>query len=133
MSAWSLGAWLLAAAGRPAAATAVGVGSAAALVPKLPAIPAAASFRLAAIGNLRAGRQLANAVRRVWLPIVLVLGVRSKIARRVLLASALSVRSPLRLADDVAYCVGVWQGMIAERTIGPIVPRITSWPGRSRR
>ena len=36
-----------------------------------------------------------------------------------------------RLVDDLAYGVGVWQGMIAERDPAPIVPRFTSWPGRT--
>lgn len=133
MSAWSLLTWILAAAGRPVLAATVGVGSAAALVPKLPDVPGGDAFRLAATGNLRAGQQLTNAVRRVWFPVVAVLSVRSRLARRVLLASLVSVRSPLQIADDVAYCAGVWVGMSKARTLDPLVPAISSWPGHSRR
>ncbi|MAT07081.1 MAG: mycofactocin system glycosyltransferase [Acidimicrobiaceae bacterium] len=133
MSGWSIAAWVLAAAGRPVTGAAVGVGSAAALIPKLPDVPARDAFRLAAMGNARAGESIAHAVRRTWFPIVLVLALRSRVARRVLLASIVAVRHPLALADDVAYCAGVWTGMLRERTLDPIVPDITSWPGRSAR
>ena len=37
----------------------------------------------------------------------------------------------LRLADDVAYGAGVWAGMWRVRTIDPIVPVLSSWPGRT--
>lgn len=131
MSGWSLAAWLLAAAGRPVAGAAVGLGSAAALVPKLPDVPPAAAFRLAAAGNARAGEQIAMAVRRAWWPILIVAAVRSRTARKVLLASLLAAGDPLRALDDVAYSVGLWKGSLAARTAGPLVPDITSWPGRT--
>jgi mycofactocin system glycosyltransferase len=133
MSGWSITTWALAMIGRPAsvvAGVAVGTGSAAALVRKLPDVPPAVAFRLAATGNLRAGGQLAEAVRRVWWPIALVASIRSRTARRVLVASLLAARRPLVAADDVAYSVGVWRGVIAERTVAPLVPEISSWPGR---
>lgn len=131
MSGWSLTAWLLGALGHPIAGGAVGVGSAAALVPKLPDVPPRAAFRLAALGNAHAGEQIAATVRRVWWPLLAVLAVRSRTARKLLVASAFAARHPLRLADDVAYSVGVWRGMWAARTFGPLVPEISSWPGRS--
>jgi hypothetical protein len=108
----------------------VGAGSAAALVRKLPDIPARAAFRLAAEGNLRAGDQIANAVRRVWWPMVAAAAIRSRPARHILLAAAFAARTPLRLLDDVAYSIGVWKGIAAERTVAPLVPEISSWPGR---
>ena len=131
MSGWSLAAWLLGVLGHPIAGGAVGVGSAAALVPKLPDVPPRAAFRLAATGNARAGEQIASAVRRAWWPVLAVLALRSRGARRILVASALAVGHPVRLADDVAYSVGVWRGMWAARTAAPLVPEINSWPGRS--
>ncbi|HEY5662826.1 MAG TPA: mycofactocin biosynthesis glycosyltransferase MftF [Ilumatobacter sp.] len=131
MSGWSLGAWTLGALGRPLLGTAVGVGSAAALVRKLPDVPPRAALRLAGLGNLRAGEGIAAAIRRAWWPLLAVAAWRSRAARRLLLAAAVSARHPLRVADDVAYSVGVWRGMWAERTIAPLVPEITSWPGRS--
>lgn len=131
MSGWSAASWLLGAVGRPIVGGAVGAGSAAALVRKLPDIPARAALRLAGLGNAHAGQQIAAAVRRVWWPLLLVAAWRSRSARRVLVASFLAVRHPLRAVDDLAYSVGVWQGMWTERTLDPLVPEISSWPGRS--
>lgn len=130
MSGWSVATWALAAFQRPILGAAVGAGSAAALIRKLPDVPPRAAFELAARGNLHAGDQIARAVRRVWWPLVAVAAVRSRTARRVLVASALAAHHPVRLADDVAYSIGVWRGMVAERTVAPLVPEISSWPGR---
>ena len=130
MSGWSVAAWFLTIAGRPMTGIGIGFGSAVALIPKLPDVPPRDAFRLAASGNARAGEAIAHAIRRTWLPIAVVLALRSTVARRALMASI--VRHPIAVADDVAYCVGVWKGMFAERTLDPIVPEITSWPGRSR-
>lgn len=130
MSGWSIGAWTLTAVGRPVLGTAVGAGSAAALIVKLPDVPARAAFRLAGLGNLHAGDQIANAIRRVWWPILAVAALRSRHARRILVAALLGARHPIRLADDVAYSIGVWHGMLTERTVAPLIPEITSWPGR---
>ncbi len=131
MSGWSIASWLLGISAHPVAGAAVGLGSAVALTRKLPDVPTKAAFRLAALGNARAGEQIANAVRRVWWPLILVAAWRSRTARRVLVAAALASKHPVRLADDVAYSVGVWKGMVTERTLGPLVPQISSWPGRS--
>jgi mycofactocin glycosyltransferase len=130
MNGWSLVTWGLAAIDRPFAGTAVGLGSAAALVRKLPDVPARTAFGLAARGNLQAGDQIAKAVRRVWWPLIALAAVRSATARRILLAAAFASRHPVRLVDDVAYSIGVWRGMLAERTVAPLVPEINSWPGR---
>jgi len=48
----------------------------------------------------------------------------------VLVLAGIAARHPIALLDDVAYSVGVWRGMLAERTIAPLVPEISSWPGR---
>lgn len=133
MSGWSIAAWCLAMAGRPITGLAVGLGSAAALVPKLPDVPPRDAFRLAAGGTARAGGVLGNTVRRAWWPIVAIAAVRSRTARRILVASALAVGDPRELADDVAYSIGLWRGMWTARTLDPIVPQITSWPGRGAR
>ncbi|MEJ7800437.1 MAG: mycofactocin biosynthesis glycosyltransferase MftF [Ilumatobacter sp.] len=130
VSGWSLSAWVVAVGWHPLAGVTIAGGSAAALVRKLGDVPARESFRLAWSGNLLAGVQIANAVRRGWWPIVAVASSRSRFARRVLMVSVVAARSPVRVADDVAYSVGVWRGMVAERTVAPIVPDITSWPGR---
>lgn len=133
MSGWSVAAWLLSAVGRPVVGAAIGVGSTAALVVKLPDIPPTTSLRLAGLGNLRAGDQIATAIRRAWWPLVLLAGWRSGHARRALVGALLAARSPLRLADDLAYSAGVWRGVVRERTLAPLVPEIMSWPGRSQR
>ncbi|MEO6652758.1 MAG: mycofactocin biosynthesis glycosyltransferase MftF [Ilumatobacteraceae bacterium] len=130
VSGWSLSAWALAVAWHPLAAATIALGSAAALVRKLGDVPARESFRLAWSGNLNAGVQIALAVRRGWWPIVAVAALRSRFARRVMVAAVIAARNPVRVADDLAYSVGVWRGMIVERTAAPLVPDITSWPGR---
>jgi mycofactocin system glycosyltransferase len=133
MSGWSVTTWWLGVLGRPVLGAAVGAGSAAALVAKLPDVAPTAAFRLAALGNLHAGDQIANAIRRAWWPIVLLACWRSRSARRALIAALLAARTPLRLADDLMYSVGVWRGVVAERTLAPLIPEITAWPGRSQR
>lgn len=129
-SGWSVGAWTLAALGHPVMAAALGVATSAALVRKLPDVPPRAAFGLAATGNLRTGEQLATAIRRAWWPAVALLGLRSRRARRVLVASWLAAANPVRAVDDVAYSLGVWRGAVTARTIGPFVPRLTAWPGK---
>jgi mycofactocin glycosyltransferase len=129
MSGWSVVTWTLAALERPIAGSLVGLGSAAALIRKLPDVPPRTAFELAARGNLQAGDQIAKAVRRVWWPIVAAAALRSRTARRILLASAFAARHPVRLADDLAYSIGVWRGIVAERTLAPLLPEISSWPG----
>ena len=131
MSGWSAGSWALAAVGHPLAGVVVGAGSAAALVPKLADVPPQVALRIAGLGNLHAGRLLADAVRRVWWPIVVIAALRSRRARLIALASLLPLRHPVHLVDDMAYGVGVWKGVWKERTIAPLIPRFTSWPGRS--
>ncbi len=130
-SGWSLGAWGVGVGLDPKTGVLIAAVSAAALVRKLPDVPPREAFRLAWLGNLHAGGQIAQAIRRVWWPIVAVAALRSRVARRVLLLSAVAARNPIRFADDVAYSVGVWRGMLAARTLDPIVPQISSWPGRA--
>ena len=133
ISGWSVGAWALAMLGRPVLGGAVGVGSAAALVKKLPDLPPTTSLRLAGLGNLHAGGQIASAVRRVWWPLLALAALRSRSARRILVASAIASRNPIALLDDAAYSLGVWKGILRERTLDPLIPEISSWPGRSTR
>ena len=70
MSGWSAGSWALAAAGHPLAGVVVGAGSAAALVPKLADVPPQVACASPGWATCHAGRLLADAVRRVWWPIV---------------------------------------------------------------
>ena len=107
------------------------------------------SLRLAGLGNLFAGRILASAITRAWWPIALAAALVSRRARRIVLAAALIpplvdwVRerplldplraTALRIADDLAYGSGVWQGVLRERIVDPLIPDLTSWPNAPRR
>jgi mycofactocin system glycosyltransferase len=131
MSVWSLAVWGLAAVGRPFSAVAVAGGTALALIPKLRGVPAVDSLRLAGSGHLAAGRSLATAVRRTWLPLIGVGSLWSRRARWVAVASvapAMLDGGPARLLDDVSYSVGVWKGVLGRRQLGPLLPALTSWP-----
>ena len=150
VSGWSAAVWTLAMAGFPTAAAGVGAGTALALAGKLDGLeqPGLEAARLTATGHLFAGRMLAAAVTRAWWPILLVLALGSKRVRRALLVAA--VAPPIidwarqrprldpfrylafRLADDMAYSVGVWQGALRRRSLDALRPDLTSWPRPSR-
>ena len=150
VSGWSALVWLLAVVGAPTAAVAVGVGTVVALARKLRTIPRAGieSLRLAGLGHLYAGRQIASALTRAWWPLTLAAALVSRRARRAL---ALAIIVPavfewrssrpsidaarygaLRVIDDAAYGVGLWQGAWREPTTEPLLPDLTTWPRRSR-
>lgn len=133
ISGWSLATWAAAFAVHPAVGVAIGTGTSLALVGKLRHVTPAVAFGLAARGNLFAGAQLAQAVRRVWWPLFALAAVPYRPARRALLASFVVAGDPRVALDDVAYSLGVWRGMLRERTPGPVMPAITSWPPTRRR
>jgi mycofactocin system glycosyltransferase len=149
ISGWSAAVWTLMMFRKPVAAVAVAVGTTVALRRKLHDLPAEESVRLAGLGHLYAGRQVAEAITRTWWPLALVAGVLWRRSRPILLAAAtvpplldwLGGERPqdplryvaLRLADDVAYGTGVWIGAIEQQRIGALAPRFTSWPGRNAR
>ena len=82
-------------------------------------------------GTAATGSALARAVRRAWWPLVAIAAVRSRLARRVLMAAVVAARSPALVADDALHGIGVWAGVRRERTIGPLVPRrVTGRPER---
>ena len=135
LSGWSGAAWGLAALGHPVLGVAVAAGSTAALARKLGGLdhPAAEALRLAGRGHLLAGRSVAQAVRRAWLPAALGAAVLSRRARPVVAAAVLGPalvdavrRGPtaaaLHLADDATYCAGVWAGSWRARTLGALLP-----------
>ncbi|HMG40730.1 MAG TPA: mycofactocin biosynthesis glycosyltransferase MftF [Acidimicrobiales bacterium] len=140
VSGWSAAAWALVVAGSPAAGVAVGAGTTAALVPKLRSLrhPVAEALRLAGLGNLFAGRQVADALRRPWWPLTLALFLGWRRARPALVAAAvvpalvehrearpdlgIAAFTALRLADDVAYGTGVWAGCITRRDLTALLP-----------
>jgi glycosyltransferase involved in cell wall biosynthesis len=141
VSPWSAAAWGLLALGHPFAAVGSAAMSTALLARSLERLPEPwrQALRLAGIGNLAAGRLLADAVRRAWWPgagVVLVVGPRplrrAAVAAFVLppLVEWCATRpeldpisfAALRTADDLAYGVGVWLGCLRERSFGPLVP-----------
>jgi mycofactocin system glycosyltransferase len=128
---WTAATWALAVFGRPVPALALGAGSSAALVRKLPDVAPRSAIWLAVRGHLLAGQQFASATRRAWWPILLVGAVVSRRCRWLLV---LALASDVRAAPtDLAYGWGVWAGMRRLRTWAPIVPRFSSWPGRQPR
>ena len=119
---WTAGALLLAAVGRPVAAIGIGLGSAAALPSKLRGVPPVVALRLAVQGHVAAVRQFAVAIRRVWWPIVALAAICSRRARWVAVgAVCLDLAST---PTDLAYGLGVWEGVIRHRTMRPLLPDI---------
>ncbi len=150
VSGWSAGAWALTAAGRPVAAAGLTLGTSVALARKLRSLPRPLdeALRLAGLGTLGAGGQLASAVTRVWWPLAGLACLGSRRARRAVLAATLVppvvswLRRPpsldlgrytaMRIADDLAYGLGVWQGCVEAGTVEPLLPDLASWPRPGR-
>jgi mycofactocin glycosyltransferase len=151
VSAWSALAWALAALGRPLAGGAVAVATTARAAQGLGRArehplehPWRAAARVAGAGHWRAGRLIADAVVRTWLPLVAVAALRSRRARLLLLGCVgvagladWRERRPaldplryvgLRLLEDAAYCAGVWAGCARHRTLGPLLPDLSGLP-----
>ncbi|GAA1158795.1 mycofactocin system glycosyltransferase [Kitasatospora gansuensis] len=147
VSFWSAAAWAALALGRPATGVAIAAGTAALLPRKLApfGVPARESLQLAARGHLGAGRLLGDAVTRSWWPVAVPLLAATR-AGRPLLAAAFARHAvdwyrdrPLvdlprwtaaRIADDLAYGAGVWWGALRHRTVAPLLPDLSDWPGR---
>lgn len=145
MSGWSLAVWALVAVRRPFLAATLAVATAVALQRKLRDVPAEVAARLTLRGHLAAGRQLADATRRVWWPIAVVLALccrrtRLPLAAAYVVPAALDAArrrsvqplldAPAQWLDQAAYGAGVWQGAWAGREAGPLLPGISGWPTR---
>jgi mycofactocin glycosyltransferase len=125
----------------------------AALLPRklsMLATPVPTGLKLALRGHLSAGRLIASATTRTWLPFATSAAVVSRRARRALLAAVVvpallewhdhrrngsqppnpAAYLGLRTLDDAAYCAGVWRGVLKERNAAALRPDLTSWPGR---
>ncbi len=141
VSPWSATAWGLVAVGAPTAGLAVGGASIALLARRLAHLPDPwhEAARLAGVGNLAAGRLLADATRRVWWPMAgLAVAVGPRPLRRAVTVAFVvpplvewwrtrpevdpASYLVLHLADDLAYGAGVWIGCLRERTIQPLLP-----------
>ncbi len=141
-SLWSYVVGLLCFAGHPLASLVVGTGTAMALAPRLGPLPDARveAAILTGRGHHRTFRSLARSALRAWWPFTALLLVASP-TRRSGIALVLvgwlqrladRPKDPLidltvGLIDDLSYGTGVWRGALAERTIGPLVPKVTEW------
>jgi mycofactocin system glycosyltransferase len=136
---WSALVWVLAVLRRPLLAGGVLVGAAVALARKLRDVTPFESMRLAGVGTFAAGRQLADAVTRVWWPLaVLLAAIRrgSRLPLAVALIAPVAVGSvrersaqplvdaPLQLLDRMAYGAGVWAGAVAVGDLTALLPGI---------
>lgn len=110
-------------------------------------LPTAA--RLTGAGQLAAARHLAEAATRTWLPLTALAlaatsrGPRVRVGALLLTATLVDHRrldSPLdpvrfvalRLAEDAAYCSGVWRGCVSECTMAPLRLRVRRRPAAAR-
>jgi len=150
VSAWTALAWALAGLGHPAAGGAVAAATTAQAARGLSRLehPWREAARVTGVGHWRAGRLVADAVVRTWLPLAAAAAVGNRRARLVLLACVGTAgladwreRRPaldplryvgLRLLEDAAYCTGVWLGCARHRTLAPLVPDLSGLPGRRR-
>jgi hypothetical protein len=149
VSAWSLAVWLLAAKRRPELALATLATSVGLLSRRLRGLtrdPVAVATRIAGDGTTRAAVPALSGLARAWSPALLA-GLAFRRTRR---AAALALLIPaladlmkdskkpqvgadlrpvpyvaLHVADDAAYGAGVWLGCARERTVAPLVPRVS--------
>lgn len=143
-SGWSIGVWALILMRRPWLAVGLGAWTAVALRRKLADLPAAVTTELVVRGHLGTGRQLADATRRAWWPVAVVTAMLSRRARLAVVAAVLAPvlqwrpgqgidplrYTAIRVTDDVAYGVGLWRGVWAQRDASAVVPDVRGWPGR---
>jgi len=149
VSVWSLAVWLLAVRRRPLLASlalAAPVGLLAQRLRGLTADPVAVATRIAGDGTARAALPALSGLVRAWSPALLA-GLAFRRTRR---AAALALLLPalddwrkdrkqnkdgtdldawpylaLHVADDAAYGAGVWLGCARQRTVAPLLPRVS--------
>ncbi len=85
-------------------------------------VPISDAAQVAVKSQLNTGIHLAKATTRTWLPFTLPLLRRPKWLLALLTPHLIEHRHRLRdvgrgVADDIAYCIGVWQGIIKERSL----------------
>jgi mycofactocin system glycosyltransferase len=141
---WAAAGWALIAVGHPVAGFGLAAVPAGVLTRTLPALPERTGLasRLAAVGFVRAGQQLASVLTRIWWPAALAAAIVVRRLRPALAAAAVvpvlldwfgedegrldPVRYlGLRLLDDAAYGAGVWAGAWTGRDVGALLPRLT--------
>ncbi len=141
LNVWSAVVWALVLVRRPWLALGVVAGTIAALRRKLHDLPLAESARLAGLGTLAAGRQLAEATTRVWWPIAAMLAATSRRSRLPIAAAVFApaaaeamrqrsvqplVDAPVQLLDRMAYGAGVWAGVVSEGDLAALRPKISA-------
>ena len=139
LSPWSALIWLLALMRRPVLATGVLIGTIVALARKLRDVPPLESVRLAGLGTLAAGRQLADAVTRVWWPLALLVAATNRRSRLPIAAALVTpavvavvrqrsaqplIDAPVQALDRMAYGAGVWAGVVGEGDVTALLPVI---------
>jgi mycofactocin system glycosyltransferase len=155
VSAWSLAVWLLTVARRPVLALttlAASIGLLAYRLRGLTRDPVVVATRIAGDGTVRSALPALAGLTRAGSP-ALVLGLAFRRTRK---AAAVALLLPaladwwtdrsgldplpyaaLHVADGAAYGAGVWLGCVRERTVAPLVPRVSFrarvWAARSLR
>jgi mycofactocin system glycosyltransferase len=153
---WSFAPWALAVAVRPWLGAAVGAATLWLSPRAATALPPRHARQLAAKGHHRAFVGLGRWLSRPLLPVTVALAVASPTLRpRLAAAVAIGLADVARqgwrregadprtrtteplgavaatVLDDAAYSLGVWQGAVRHRTLGPLLPRIS--PLREKR
>jgi len=106
------------------------------------------SCRLAVASLARSARHLARAVARPWLPLLLVLALGSRRARRIVAAAVLipplidwwrttpsldPVRfTAISVIDDVSHATGIAAGATIDRNARPVLPHLRARPTSRR-
>jgi hypothetical protein len=148
VSPWSVAVSALAFGGHPVAAAGVAVGTGLALKPKIDPRPdaGAEAMRLTLRGHWYGGLSLLTALARTWAPLLPAAFLLARSRRRQVAVVATAAfgrrlldgpRRPsaavsdlgLGVVDDLAYCVGVWQGAARQRSAAALRPTLSSWPG----
>jgi hypothetical protein len=119
VSPWTTAMWVALAARRPATAAAIAA-TAIGLTARELDISLGEAAKLAGLGSLRSGRVVADALTRAWWPLTVIAMTQRR--ARLPLAAAVATKTPIQLADDLAYGFGLWQGCLQQRTLDPLLP-----------